>query len=146
MVSQDFLRPRPPDSNTGLLGSIGSSPFFVGNSAPAQQLGTAPITTNNPFNLQDLEGTDIGRRTIFEQARPDFLRTGQQRDIFSSLFQRTLNDFLGELGRDFSVGRPPAQSFTDFVNSRDFDRQIRREGVGRGVSGLVGPANFLFRT
>lgn len=99
---------------------------------------------DNPFDLQSLEGTDLGRRTIFQQARPDFLRTGQQRDIFASMFDRTLNDFLTTIGQDFGAGRTPSTSFTDFVNNRDFDREIRREGRGRGTSGLVSAANFLF--
>ena len=99
----------------------------------------------NPFNLQDLEGTDIGRRTIFEQARPQGLgQTTRQRDIFSSMFDRVLNDFLGEVGTNFREGQAPDQTFTDYVNTRDFGRQIRREGVGRGVSDVTSAARYLF--
>ncbi len=102
------------------------------------------LLQSNPFRLQDLEGTNIGQRTIFEQARPEIAQTGQQRDIFSSMFDRVMNDFLGELGTQFRVGQTPQRSFTDFVNAQDFDRQIRREGIGRGVGALVNPARFLF--
>ncbi len=99
----------------------------------------------NPFSLQSLEGTDIGRRTIFEQARPDSARTLSQRNIFSGLFERVLNDYLGNVGKNFSVGETPSQSFTDFVEGQDFNNVFKRQQANfRRDSGLSGPARFLF--
>ena len=148
MPTQDPLRISNPFGEIAQTTTIGSSPFAVGGGLLPTPTSVGQnsnlIGSSNPFSLQDLEGTDIGRRTIFEQARPDFLRTGQQRNVFSGMFNRVLNDFLGELGTDFSVGRPPQQSFTDFVNNQDFERQTRREGTGRGTSDLVSGARFLF--
>lgn len=69
--------------------------------------------------------------------------SASQRDLFSGLFNRVVNDFLGELGNSFEAGLTPEESFTDFVNNLDFGRQFRRERPNR-QSGLTSAARFLF--
>ena len=103
------------------------------------------MVLSNPLGLRDLEGDPTGNRVIFEQARPQgFGQTQRQRDIFSSMFERVMNDFLEEVGTNFRQGELPPQSFTDVVNRSDFDRQLKREGTGRGTSGSTSAARFLF--
>ncbi len=106
-------------------------PDIFGNALP-WEVGSENTGLNNPFSLQDLEGTDRGERAIFEQAIPDFLRTDRQSALFSSMFDQIKNEFARQIGQDFAAGVAPRESFTEFVEGQDLDRRIRRRGFGGG--------------
>lgn len=93
-----------------------------------------------------LEGDPTGRRSLYESYRPDFARTPAQRDVFTSMFDRIMNDFLGTLGSEVRSGpQVPVTSFTDYLNQQDFGRQLRRnQRFNRPSSPLTSAARFIY--
>lgn len=105
------------------------------------------VNQNSLFG--DVFETDpLGRRALFQAARPDDLRTGFQQDVFSNMFDRTLNNYLRTLGQSVTGGSGiPATTFTEFLDNQDFGRQLRAGNVfdtGRQQSPFRSAATFLF--
>lgn len=103
------------------------------------------MQNTSPFSLDMFEGIGQGDRLIFES----FLPTNTnpvQRNQFSSLFQPTFNQFLGQLGSQIRQGKAPTLTFTDFLKGqfnpqRALLRQTNAQGVNAG-----GPTLFNFFT
>ncbi len=76
--------------------------------------------TQQPFPFLDintLEETGLGRSVLFESLRPQRLNAVQRRQ-FSSLFQPTFNQFLGQLGQQVRQGQAPTLQFNDFLQNQ----------------------------
>ena len=98
--------------------------------------------------FQDVFETDpLGRRGLFESFRPEEFFTQFQQGVYSDMFDRTLNNFLGTLGAGVRSGNIPEETFTGYLQKQDFGRQYRSGNVfdtGRQTSPFRSAARFLF--
>lgn len=103
--------------------------------------------TSQPFPFLDptsLEGTDLGRQTLFNS----FLPTNAnplQKQLFGDLFNPTFNQFLGQLGAQVRQGQEPTLTFNQFLQD-NFNPQrslLRLPQFGQGQG--FGPTLFNFR-
>jgi len=144
----EFGTPVPGMGTNSLFKASGT---VFGGGVPENFLDQSPASSpqppsgpsSSPFTPVQLETTDEGRRALFGALRPGFLQTGQQKDIFRSMFDRIFDDYQTQVGQAALTGGAPS-TFTDFLKGRDLGRQTRREGIGRNTSPLVSAANFLF--
>lgn len=96
------------------------------------------------FDPAALEGSDLGRQTLFNSFLPKTANPFQQQ-LFGQLFEPTFNQFLGQLGAQVKSGQAPTLTFNDYLqNSFNPQRALLRLpqfGQGEGF----GPTLFNFR-